>query len=478
MPSPPPSHLAALLRARRRAAQNAFTRGGARTTLLLGGLALTVLGLAGGAGALAAPALARAAAAPPTPGFEPPSPGGPYTELGFWLGALAIFAFSFRIMEALYRKQDVRLLAMWPVQLGALFAYRLLAAAGEVAAGALAIFAFMGAVFARTGDSRALLGAGIAAGGLLACLTLGFAVQLGAGRYALGGRGAAAQVGQIDVGGFAAAFYYAPAVALVASLSALLLLDLAVANELLQRGPTRLFWTAVGLVVAACVVAVGVARQMFLRHYPWLLARFYESDLIQITSGYDFQRSDKAEGRPLWERALPAGALPLYRRDVLQYKRRHPMLRLLTVAGWIGVGVAAATQAAALPLLAAAPTVLLCAVVAPWARMASPELDAGVSATLPIRPEDARAARQRAGLRESLGIATPAALLLAALGAALGDWTAPLWALGGLIVALGAAHLLASLTTPSRRALVHALGVLVSAAAIIAGQLFTQEIFS
>jgi len=376
---------------------------------------LGIVGVTVGAGVLTADALATASVAPLDPG-ETVAAGGAYAETAFWLTALAIFGFSFRIMEAIYRRQDVRLLATYPIALEAQFWYRFVSAGGEVLAAFGLLGLYLATVWWTGGDVRALYGIGEVGAGLLTCLTLGFAVQLGAGRAVLrGGNETIDRLGQVDAGGFAAAFYYAPAVAMISSLVLLLVVDLGVVGEHLTRGGSRLFQVSAGLVAAACVGSVFVARRMFVRHYPHLLARFYESDLVQLSSGYDYQKSVQQQTRGLWEVGLSDRALPVFRKNTLQYGRRYPMVRLLTFAIWGALGLAAWRDAAPTWALAAAPLVLLALVIVPWARMASHDIQAGVGRTLPIRAADEASGQSRAVLREVVLLAAPSAVIVAAL---------------------------------------------------------------
>ena len=439
MPSrrPHPRPLGVLLGARRRALLGRLrnTSLGARLASVIIGLASTAGLIAGGV--LSAGPLAEAAARAPGPG-QITTPGGPYADLAFWLTALAITALSFRIMEGIYRHRDVRLMSSWPVPLRAQFSDRFLSAALESLLAWLALALFLGPVALVTGDPRAAGGLLLSAAGLWVSLTLGFAVQLYAGVTSFVRRdrsgNALSDLGRLDVGGgTAAAFTISPGLAMAASLALLLWLKMAALDEFFVRGTSRLFWIGLGTPAVLSTVAVFKARGWFVAHYPRLLARFYESDLIQIDTGYNYHQSVTHGRRGIFERLVPDGLLSHYRKDALQLGRRYPLLRALAVALWIVVGIMASRDAGALS--AAVPLAYITALAAPWSRLYGADLEPGILGSLPASDALIHRAKLLASLREILMLVLPSAALILALGRDLEALaTAALLTLGALVL--------------------------------------------
>lgn len=457
--------LRALLAARRRTiARQLFGASSGHLAARLTGLGVALVALAG-AGALSVAPLERAAEIAELAADDPAlvtTPGGPYVDLAFWIGVLLIAVQSFRIMEALYRHRDARVLATLPLPLGTQFAERILSMSGEAALGWLGAAAYLLPIFALTGQWRALGGLGLIGAGLAVSLCLGVAIQLYAGVTSFPqGRTRSASGSAIDTlqrfdtgGGTAAAFTVSPGIAMGTAATALLLMKLAVVDEYLIRGTSRLFWIGVAVPTAAAAASLWQARVWFLGHYPRLLARFYESDLIQFDSGYNYHRSVTDGRRGLFERVVPDKLLGLYRKDALQLGRRYPMLRLLTVALWIGVGVAASRSAQGQWLPAALVVAYTLAMAAPWARLYGDELEPGVLGAMPIPPQDVHRAKALASIREVAMLALPSALICALL--------APM---PGSLALAAVAAITPTLLTPLMLALTRRVGAGVSRAA-------------
>jgi hypothetical protein len=425
-----------ILRARVQMLTNHISRTAGTTKALWIVAGVALLGAPLALGALSAGSLQEAAARAPLPGVPSPA-GGPYVNVGFWLAVLGSSVLSFRLMEALYRAQDTRILGTWPVALRDLFVDRLLACLGEALGLAALIALFFLPVWGITQDPRALGGGLLAVVGALLSVPVGLAVQLYAGALnflpAEHGRRESplSRLARTDVGGgTAAAFAFSPGVGLLSALGWLLLLKLGCADEWFVRGGSRLFWISLGGGVGAGLVGLQVARSHFLRHYPTLLARFTESDLVQFESGYAYHRSATQGPQGWFERWVPARLLPLYRKDRLQLGRRYPMLRLLMGALWITTGLLAWSDALSPMWLAGLPTAYLALLAAPHARLQGEDLEPGYAARLPIRPSDAFAANLLATARESFLSAAPSAALIGLMG---GGWAAWGWAGAALL---------------------------------------------
>ena len=414
------SPLCLLLAAQWAGLRNRFSRSAGKTLVTHLGAALAACTGAVGAGWLVVePVLASMRA--PAEG-DVVTAGGPIVDAAFWIGVLGAAVLSFRVMENIYRTQDTRTLSTWPVPLGAQFTYRFLRSGAEVAVLFALSALFLTPLALQTGDPRALAGMGLVGGGLFLGLTVGFVVQLRAGVASFVRKGRTALdsgIGRMDAGGgTAAAFYMSPGAALVATLVGLLLLKLAVVDEFFARGATKLFWIGIAVPAAVSAVSVFLARRDFIRHYPVLLARFFEADLVQFDSGYDYHLSVTAGRRGVFERLVPASLLPLVRKDALQLGRRHPLHKLAVGALWIAVAIAIWGDRAAPLTLALLPVCFVSVVSAPWARLYGHELEPGMAATLPILAGRAHAAKLLVGLRDAFVAGAPCAILLVALGPA------------------------------------------------------------
>ncbi len=405
--------------------------------------ALIAAGLVG-AGLMAAGPLQIAAARAPDPAQIAPA-GGPFAELAFWITALLVTALSFRIMETIYRHDDANLLSTLPIPLEARFADRLLAAGFESLLALAAAALFMLPIFARTGDPRALAGLLLCAAGLWVCLTLGFAVQLYAGLTSFapsGPRSSLDNVGRFDTGGgTAAAFTVSPGIALTATLGLLLWMKMAAVDELFARGASRLFWIGAAAPAVITLVALAKSRAWFIAHYSRLLAKFYEADLVQFDSGYNYHKSVTSGRHGLFERLVPDHLLGHYRKDALQIGRRYPLLRVMALGLWIVVALLASRDAGL--LTAAVPLAWIAAMSAPWVRLYGRDLEPGVLDTLPVPATIIERAKLLAATREVLLIALPCA----AASLLLSPWPgAPILAASTLLGALALTPLLTALT--------------------------------
>ena len=444
------SPLRLLLGAQWKGLRNRFARAPARTVATHVGGVLGACAAALAAGQLTVgPVLA--AIRDPAVG-DVVTAGGPIVDAAFWIGVLGAAVLSFRVMENIYRTQDTRTLSTWPVPLGAQFTYRLLRSGAEVVALLGLTALFLAPLWVATRDPRVPAGAALVAAGLFLGLTVGFVVQLRAGVASFVRKGKTALdsgIGRMDAGGgTAAAFYMSPGAALVATLVGLLLVKLAVVDEYFARGATQLFWLGVGVPAAASVAALAMARRDFIRYYPVLLARFYEADLVQFDSGYDYHHSVTAGRRGLFERLVPASLLPHVRKDALQLGRRHPLHRLAVGAMWILVGILLWGDRAPLLTLALAPVVYLCLVAAPWARLYGEELEPGLLRTLPVAGGKEHTGKLLVSVRDALVAGGPCAILIGALGPAPASLVAAPVALIAPLVAAVALTLMARAAGP------------------------------
>jgi hypothetical protein len=421
--------------------RNAFSRAtrGDIAARLFAGAALC--GAAIASGILAVPS---ASTGTPDPATSPP-----LVELGFWLGAFGAGVLSFRVMENIYRAQDTRLLATWPVPLAAQFWYRLLRSGIEVGALFFLSCLFLAPALASHPPGEVLAAVLLVGGGLVFGLSVGFVVQLRAGVASFVRKGSATAMdgglARMDAGGgTAAAFYMSPGAALVATLTGLLLVKLSVIDEFFLRGTTTLFWIGVGVPTLLSVISVVLARRDFVRFYPILLARFYEADLIQFDSGYNYHESALGGRRGILENLVSSKLVPFVRKDVLQLSRRYPLMRLAVAGLWIAVGIAAWGDRLPPLTLGLVPVCYLCILAAPWARLYSTDLEPGILRTAPVASRTVHTSKLVVSLREALIAGGPCAILIGALGA-------PPLSLAGSAIALFGTAIAALILTPLAR---------------------------
>lgn len=368
-------------------------------------------------------------------------------EVSFWLTALAAAVASFRVMELLFRRRDVRSLEHLPVELGALFLDRTAAALLEAALPATAVSLFFLPLVWRGTPEVAALAAGIAWTGLVATVCTSLAVHLYAGELNARSAGQSSEGGGI-YGGPGQVLVYAPALALAVSVVLVLVARLAFGELLAPDGVTRGFTFGMGLIAVAVSVALVSAWRRFVTVYSNVAARFREADLVHYDPPVDYQTSDYArESR--WSVLVPAPLRAPYRALTLQYGRRHILLRYSYAVGWFlaFVGLSQWSRAA-LPgwAVVAVPIVAVAILANPWGRASSRPLDPAFAEYLPLSSARKRGALLLLGLRESLLAAAPYALLVLAV-----DWSADPAAAGlragaSLLgtVALGAGVALAS----------------------------------
>lgn len=336
-------------------------------------------------------------------------------EAAFWLALLAAAVTSFRVMEILYRRRDLRAVEAYPIRLEALYVDRLLASGVEsmLAGAALSLFflplTWHGAprVF---GLSLLVLFAGLAASAAIS-----FGLQVYAGR--LNVRAAESDAKSRSVGAYGGPgqlFMFSPGIALAASAVSILLVRLAVGELLAPEGAHRAFWFAFGLLGAAVLVSLVAAYRKFVEAYPAMCARFREADAVSYEAPVDYQESDYASGARL-EGLLPELARAPFRALSLQYGRGYSLVRYSYIIGWLlgGLALAQWSRAAFPPwAVAAAPALVAATAANPWFRTARPPLRPEFARSLPIDAADETVAALGLAARELLLMSVPYALLV------------------------------------------------------------------
>lgn len=380
---------------------------------------LTATGATVGLGDVAAPALLEAPAEVAAGGSLGAStvhvPGTAALEAAFWLTLLASAVTSFRVMEILYRRPDLRAVEIYPIRLPALYLDRLAATAVEsaLAGGALSVF-FLPLVWHGAAGTfgLALL---VVFAGLSSSSAISFGIQVYAGRLNVRtaerdqpsrSHGAYGGPGQL--------FMFSPGVALAGSAVAILLVRLAVGELLSPGGSLRAFWFAFGLLGFASLVSLSAALRMVLDAYPTMCARFREADAVSYRAPVDYQVSDFRSGEPL-EWLVPASVTAPFRALSLQYGRGYSLVRYSYAIGWIlgGLAVAQWSRTAFPPwAIASAPALVAATAANPWYRLVRPPLRPPFARSLPLSSSDETSATLALAARELLLLAGPYALLV------------------------------------------------------------------
>jgi hypothetical protein len=306
-------------------------------------------------------------------------PGLRALEVAFWAAAFLASIQCFRVMELLFRREDILALSLLPVPTSGLLAERTATAVVEAIIFGLVGSSFF-AVLLLSHPLVFLLCATLLIGGLVAssCITLGVVMWFG-GQYGHPD----AKVGGDAYGGTGAAFIYAPGAALAGSLVVLVLLQLALGEVLKAGSVTRAFWMGIGLVGVASLVGIATARREF-PQFHLIAAWFREADTVGFTTDVEYQTT---RWEPTFLEKFVKAPLPL-RRTWIQL-RRHNMVsdnvESLLYAGalisswWlIGDGMT--------PFFIAPMIVTL--TIHPWRRAEARVLGNAAATTLPITLRD------------------------------------------------------------------------------------------
>lgn len=451
--TPPPSQLHTLLNARLTALRHRFdaVEPSERATtvgLLAIGIAVALI-----LGELAAPALMAAPQEVAVGGTgrsgEPLPRGTLALEAAFWLGTLASSIVTFRVMEILFRRKDLRAVENHPIGLGTLFVDRLLATLLEGALAAAGVSLFFVPLFWHGGTLAGTLACALIAVGLLTSGVVGFGLQIYAGDLNVRSERADEDEKRPSsgvYGGSGQIFLFSPGLAFAVSAMLMLLARLAFGEVLNDAALTRPFWVGVGVLGAASLVSLGSAYRRFTDCFPAMAARFREADMRSYEVEVEYQRSAydlprRGEG---W---LSPARRSLFRTIVLQYGRRYALLRYSYAIGWFLAALALAQWSrAAFPgwAVASVPLVAAATIANPWTRLVGPTMQPAVARTLPVDESDRSTAASIFAVRELLLLAAPYAGLVLLIDGVGGDWSgAALRAGTALAGVLGAAGLTA-----------------------------------
>ncbi|MGM0556062.1 MAG: hypothetical protein ACQEVA_06770 [Myxococcota bacterium] len=412
-------HTSLLIRTRVRAAKNRFAALGPSSWRLLLGLAawvcgLTVLGHVSAPDLLSPPQdLVAVIAANPEAGFPA---GAAALEACFWLTATASSITGFRVMELLFRRDDIRAVEFYPFSLRSLYVDRLLAASVEAVAAALLVIPFFLPLVWHGGAIPAVVCASLLVLGLLSSNVVGLSVQLWAGSTLVDEPEEKEERSSKSIyGGPGQVFMYSPGLSLAISVVLILLAKLALGEVLDDGLQSRALWLGIGILGAATALAALAGWRYFTRGFHRMAARFREADFVGYEVSADYQRSAFEVPR-FGEKLLNEAARPVFRATALQYKRRYMLTRYAYGIFWLvgGIAVFQASEAA-FPLWIQR----LAAVVAvgiffnPWVRVLSTRIRPEFDDYLPITNFQRRSADTMISLIEALLVAGPYAILLA-----------------------------------------------------------------
>lgn len=422
----------------------------------------TFFGIILGAGALligghlGAPALLVPPIETATPtGLEPRSSqvaGAAALELAFWLTAFTSSVLSFRTMELLFRRDDIRSVDKLPLTMRAYFTDRVVYGLLEVAAVGVTSTLFFLPMMWHGKPWVALACALLSVGGPLVTLGAGLGVQLFFGGAEFG-RPANTDRAVVDgYGGAGQFFIFSPGIALAISIVAVLLLKLGLGEMIRLESFNRA--TAVGLALTAALGFVGAAVgwSYFSKSYLRMLAGFREADFVGFEPPMDYQTSayDKPQ---LGENLVGAASVSVFRRHVLQYGRRFALTRYMYALLWVLYAVALwSLSADALPTWAAtSPLIFLAILTNPWTRLSAAGIRTMPMQALPVPKSAEDRASSIFALRESLLFMAPFALIALTLrGLRTTDLLESSLVAGALLLGTLATWSLCSVVTASR----------------------------
>jgi hypothetical protein len=321
-------------------------------------------------------------------------------EAAFWVSAIGSAVLSFRVMESLFRRPDVRVLEALPVCPYARFVDRTMIGISEAILVAVSLATF----FVPLVWHSAPFVAGISALQILAALGITVPVSIAVNVH-FGSRDSRADSSSrasIDpYSGTGQAFVFGPGVALAFSLVVCLLIKLALGELLVHGRPSNAFWLGVGISVCVAFVALISGLRDFVRCHGTIAASFREAETVGFGVLMEYQKSNF--GRRLWgERILGSRDALLYRASALQLQR----CSLLARYGYGGFVVAVGASVlwngpAAIPnwSVACTPIVLFAVLTTTWRKVMEA---AAPFAALPVSEMERIRSDTLMGLREVL----------------------------------------------------------------------------
>ena len=241
-------------------------------------------------------------------------PGGNFLEISFWATSLGASFLSFMMLEILFRSEDTRVMASWPVKPLHLFIFQMKRVFGLILISSLLYLAFWIPQIIVS-PLPVALSALLWPVGLCICAAVAAAIIVYTGNA--GTKEQSASFG-------AMAFSMAPAIALAVSLVSTLLLKLLV-EALLKPGFEKAASTAFSITFGVFVVALLYAAFVYKNRYYAILASFIDTDLVVLNANYDFIDNKKA----LKMRAAKDGRSALVEALCVQYQRKNTLATVL-----------------------------------------------------------------------------------------------------------------------------------------------------
>jgi len=339
----------------------------------------------------------------------------------FWCMTAAALIFGYTSFDVLYRDEAASRLMLLPVRPEAMFVWKVIKV--YCVHLPLVLLPVASGFTLITHGQVAAWGQGV--GACLGALVWGLAAAIYAHMWA--GQSLLDEATKLKgymASGFGppetAFLFYSPAMALVGALSVGILCDLG-----LTTGVTRGIWGPMIVVGGALTVAAGVAlvtaQRIFVADHHKISPRFADAEVLPPWREGALPRHYFGEELG---RYLPASAQPVWRRDILQYRRRfRVVLPLLFVAAAVLAIYALNTaDTPGGPLRTALVAMVLgVTVFTPVFRLAGPELGTRYdSRALAVDPADERRVQWALALTEwgPIGLVAAAASLLAGFGIA------------------------------------------------------------
>lgn len=347
--------------------------------------------------------------------------GGWPLEAAFYLCCLLAFVQGFRILESFFRQRDARFLSTLPVRLRALFFYRLASTSIDTGVLAFGCILFFVPVWVKGSLAHFLACTALIVVSAVVVVAVGFATLMGSG--AANYKRLPDVFSQMDrrsggSAGTSAAYLFSPALALGISLAALLLAKLSIEEvfrNLPQTGHYRLSGVTrvmAGAYLLGSLGALVYAYRTFVRYFPVIFARFFESDLHVVDTGYDYFARDRKPPRG-FEARLPRKIRAVYRLARLQVARRMPFGRFLAVAAPLAALALFAVYGDRLQpwMILSIGLVWTLVLSNPWSRLFHPSVNRKMGLILPVSQEERWLAQRLYLLREVVVLSVPFAVV-------------------------------------------------------------------
>ncbi len=417
-----------ILRLRRALLTNRWAAVTAKQRLRLAALGIvSVIFLLGG-GHLAAPLLMESPLDLATPrglsADELPAGAGAL-ESAFWLSALIAAVLNFRVLELLFRREDVVALQPLPIEAPAFFLDRFGAALTEALLCALATTLFFAPLLWHSGSAAFAASAAMLFGGLILGTAISMMVMLAATRQLIpddktSPNEASPRPASDAYGGPGQLLLYAPALSLGAIVVLLLFWKLLVGEPLRLGRLSDPFLVGTAIQIVIGTAAVIYAFQTFRDAYFDMAPRFHDADNADYSALIDYQTSSFEQPRR-WEVGLGRHR-SILRAILIDDDRRmagsrvgHAVVLFLAMLGLLFFDLDV-LPAWAVGLV---PATLLTLFINPWSRLSGRSATLNEGLALPIEPAGRHRVLSRLALREALFVALPFAIAILVI---LGWW--------------------------------------------------------